>query len=465
MSPPPGRPKEGSLPPGGKARSAKGAHIGPPRGRPKEGSLPLGGKARSAKGALEATVSPHVKRLLIAKGLRAFGDGYVSLLLPLYLLQLGFSPLQVGIIATTTLFGSGLLTLLVGLHAYRYHYRTLLLAATLLMAGTGLGFAVLTDFWPLLLIALVGTLNPSSGDVSVFLPLEHAVLSRVVDDKKRTAVFARYSLVGSLAAAFGALVAAAPSVVASSTGISGIAALQSMFVLYALLAGLSALVYRELPRALESETRQPQAPLEKSKKNVYTLAALFSLDAFGGGFVVQSMVALWLYQRFSLSLAVTSTVFFWTGVLTAFSYLVAVRIADRFGLVNTMVFTHLPANLCLILIPFMPDVSYAITLLFVRSALSQMDVPTRSSYVMAIVPPVERPAAASITSVPRSLASAASPLLSGYLLGLSSFGWPLVAAGAVKIVYDLLLLTMFRKVRPPEEHPRVGSSSPAADAK
>ena len=414
---------------------------------------------------MRTSFSPHVTRLLIAKGLRAFGDGYVSLLLPLYLLQLGFSPLQVGIIATTTLFGSGLLTLLVGLHAYRYHYRTLLLAATLLMAGTGLGFALLTDFWPLLLIALIGTLNPSSGDVSVFLPLEHAVLSRVVDDKKRTAVFARYSLVGSLAAAFGALVAAAPSFVASSTGISGIAALQSMFVLYALLAGLSALVYRGLPRALESEARQPQAPLEKSKKNVYTLAALFSLDAFGGGFVVQSMVALWLYQRFSLSLAVTSTVFFWTGVLTAFSYLVAVRIADRFGLVNTMVFTHLPANLCLILIPFMPDVSYAIALLFVRSALSQMDVPTRSSYVMAIVPPVERPAAASITSVPRSLASAASPLLSGYLLGLSSFGWPLVAAGAVKIAYDLLLLTMFRKVRPPEEHPSVAPSSPATDAK
>ena len=395
--------------------------------------------------------SANVTRLLVAKGLRAFGDGYVSLLLPLYLLDLGFSPLQVGIIAIATLFGSGLFTLLVGLHAYRYHYRTLLLAATILIAGTGLGFALLTAFWPLLVIAIVGTLNPSSGDVSVFLPLEHAVLSRVVGDKERTAVFARYSLVGSLIAALGSLAAAVPTVMASITGLSVKASIQAMFVFYAVLGLLAALAYRGLPKSLASETQQTRAPLDKSKKRVYTLAALFSLDAFGGGFVVQSMVALWLFQRFGMSLSAAGTIFFWTGLLTALSYLVAVRIADRIGLVNTMVFTHLPANLCLVLIPFMPDVGYAIALLFVRSALSQMDVPTRSSYVMAIVPPAERPAAASITSIPRSLASAAGPFLSGYLLGLSSFGWPLVAAGSVKIVYDLLLLVMFRKVRPPEE--------------
>jgi MFS family permease len=395
--------------------------------------------------------SQHVIRLLVAKGARAFGDGYVSLLLPIYLLNLGFSPLQVGIIATTTLLGSGLLTLLVGLRAYRYPYRSLLLAATLLMVGTGLGFALVTDFWPLLLIALAGTLNPSSGDVSVFLPLEHAVLSRVVRDKKRTAVFARYSLVGSLIAALGSLAAALPATAASALGISTTAAIQGMFVLYALLGGVAAAVYRGLPRTLGIDARVPTAPLTKSKKTVYTLAALFSLDAFGGGFVVQSMVALWLYQKFSLSLAAAGTLFFWTGVLTAFSYLVAVRIADRFGLVNTMVFTHVPSSLCLIAMPFMPELSYVVVLLIIRSALSQMDVPTRSSYVMAIVPPAERPAAASITSVPRSLASAVSPFLTGYLLGVSTFGWPLVIAGGLKIVYDLLLLVMFRNVRPPEE--------------
>ena len=395
--------------------------------------------------------SQSVSRLLIAKGLRAFGDGFVSLLLPLYLLELGLSPLQVGVIATATLLGSGVMTLLVGMHAYRYRYRSLLLAATLLMAGTGAGFALLTDFWPLMIIAIVGTLNPSSGDVSVFLPLEHAVLSRVVADRDRTAVFARYALVGTLMAAIGSLAIAVPGALVASIGLTVRTAMQSMFMLYALLGLITALIYRGLPPSLESDTQIPAAPLDKSKKTVYLLAALFSLDAFGGGFVVQSMVALWLFQKFDLSIAVAGTIFFWTGLLTAFSYLVAVRMANRFGLVNTMVFTHLPANLCLVAIPFMPDLGYVIVLLFIRSALSQMDVPTRSSYVMAIVTPAERAAAASITSVPRSLASAIGPVLSGYLLGISSFGWPLVVAGGVKIVYDVLLLIMFRKVKPPEE--------------
>jgi MFS family permease len=395
--------------------------------------------------------SPHVNRILVAKGLRAFGDGYVSLLLPLYLLQLGYSALQVGVIATATLLGSGVLTLAVGLHAYRFHYRTLLLAATALMAMTGLGFAAVTDFWPLLLIAFVGTLNPSSGDVSVFLPLEHAVLSRVVGDRDRTAAFARYSLVGALVAAAGSLAAALPQLAAHAFGTSDRAAMQAMFVLYAATAGITALVYRTLPRALGADVKAAPAPLTRSKARVYTLAALFSLDAFGGGFVVQSMVALWLFQRHGLSPGEASAIFFWTGVLSAGSFLVAVRIADRFGLVNTMVFTHLPANLCLVLVPFMDDLAAVLALLFVRSALSQMDVPTRSSYVMAIVSPEERPAAASITSVPRSLASAVSPVLAGALLAASPFGWHLVAAGGAKIAYDLMLLAMFGKVRPPEE--------------
>jgi MFS family permease len=400
----------------------------------------------------------NVDRILIAKGLRAFGDGYVSLLLPVYLLELGFSPLQVGIIATTTLLGSGVLTLGVGLYAHRYHYRALLLAATLLMAGTGLGFAFLHDFWPLMLVALVGTLNPSSGDVSVFLPLEHAVLSRMVDDKRRTAVFARYSLVGSLLAAVGSLAAALPMLMVTHLDMSQKAADQWMFVLYAVLAGAAALTYRQLPPRAEADGPQPAAPLSKARKSVFTLAALFSLDAFGGGFVVQSMLALWLYQRFGLSITLAGTIFFWSGILTSLSYLVAVRIANRFGLVNTMVFTHLPSSLCLLLIPFMNHIGYVIALLFLRSALSQMDVPTRSSYVMAIVPLEERPAAASVTSVPRSLASAVSPFLAGYLLSASSFGWPLLAAGALKIIYDVLLLAMFRKVRPPEEQRMAAST-------
>jgi MFS family permease len=395
----------------------------------------------------------HVNRILIAKGLRGFGDGFVSLLLPVYLIALGFSPFQVGLIATTTLLGSGLSTLLVGHQAWRFHFRSWLLAATLLMAGTGAGFALVTDFWPLMLIALIGTLNPSGGDVSVFLPLEQALLSQVVPDRQRTWVMARYSLVGTLLAAFGALAAGLPTLLVASADLSNIHAMQIMFVLYALLACVAGAVYRGLPKAAVSDTPQPRSGLHTSRKRVYTLAALFSLDAFGGGFVVQSLVALWLYQRFDLSVSIASTIFFWTGLLTAFSYIVAARLAGRFGLLKTMVFTHLPSSVCLILIPFMPDLGYAIGLLLLRGALSQMDVPTRSSYVMAIVPPAERAAAASVTSVPRSLASAVSPVLAGYLLGVSPFGWAFVAAGATKIVYDLLLLAMFHRVRPPEEQP------------
>ncbi len=319
------------------------------------------------------------------------------------------------------------------------------------MAATGLAFAAFADFWPLLIVAVVGTLNPSSGDVSVFLPLEQAVLARIVKDRERTAVFARYSLVGALVGAVGALFAGLPEVLAHATGLDAKSALQAMFVLYGLLGVISGLVYRKLPGTLATDAGKRTAPLGPSKRIVYTLASLFSLDAFGGGFIVQSLLALWLFQKFQLSTAVAGTIFFWTGVLSAFSYLVAVRIADRFGLVNTMVFTHLPSSLLLLAIPFVPDLTWVIVLLLARAALSQMDVPTRSSYVMAVVSPGERAAAASITSVPRSLASAVSPLIAGYLLGLSTFGWPLMIAGGLKIVYDLSLLATFRTVRPPEE--------------
>ncbi len=391
------------------------------------------------------------RRLLFARGLRAFADGFVSLLLPIYLLGLGFSALEVGIIATATLAGSGLSTLAIGFVAHRFSHRRLLLAATLLMAATGLAFASLTAFWPLLIVAFVGTLNPSSGDVSVFLPLEHAVLSHTVTDERRTSAFARYSLIGSLAAATGSLAAGVPAWLATASGLSLTASIQWMFVLYAAMGAATALAYRGLPRASEAGPGSAKSALGKSKRIVYTLAALFSIDAFGGGLVVQSMIALWLYQRFGLSLATAGSLFFWLGLVTSVSYLVAARVSRRIGLVNTMVFTHLPANLCLVLVPFVADLRYVIALLIVRSALSQMDVPTRTSYVMAIVEPAERPAAASVTSVPRSLASAAGPSLAGYLLTLSPFGWPLLVAGATKIVYDLLLLALFAKVRPPEE--------------
>jgi MFS family permease len=395
--------------------------------------------------------------LLLARGLRGIADGMISLVLPAYLLTLGYGAVETGLIATATLAGSAALTLTVGLYAHRADGRTLLMAASLLMALTGTAFALFEDFWPLLLVALVGTLNPSAGDVSVFLPLEQAKLSGLAGAARRTRLFARYSFVGSMAGSLGALAAGLPEVAAQAAGIDARHAWQGAFLAYAATGLVVLLLYRRLPPA-PSARHRTVAPLGPSKRIVFTLAALFSLDAFAGGFVVQSLLALWLLERFGLSLMAAGTIFFWTGLLSAFSYFAAARLAERFGLINTMVFTHLPANLCLAAVPFVGDVRWAIALLMVRSALSQMDVPTRTSYVMSVVSAAERPAAATFTAVPRSLASAASPALAGSLLAASGFGWPLVIAGGLKIVYDLLLLALFRK-RPPLPEPDEGDSS------
>ncbi|HWI29599.1 MAG TPA: MFS transporter [Stellaceae bacterium] len=400
---------------------------------------------------LPPDAQPEARLLLLGRGLRAFGDGFVSLILPLYLKLLGFHDLAIGILTAATLAGSAGLTLLVGFRAQRYGHRLLLLGATLLMIGTGMGFALETRFWPLLLVGFLGTLNPSSGDVSLFLPLEQALLADVTPDRSRTALFAAYSLTGSLLAALGALAAGLPEIIDALTPLGLLQSVQAMFALYALLGLATYLLYRRLPGQTVHRRASPARPLGPSRRIVLVLAGLFSLDAFGGGFIVQSLLALWLFDRFGLSVAAAGYFFFGSGLLAAASYLAAARIARRIGLINTMVWTHLPSNLLLALVPFAPNLGAALALLLLRSALSNMDVPTRTSYVMAVVTPEERAAAASVTSVPRSLAAAASPVAAGWMLTLSSFGWPLVAAGAIKAVYDLLLLIMFRHRRPPEE--------------
>ena len=394
--------------------------------------------------------SVDAMRVLAGRSVRAFADGFVSLLLPIYLLRLGFSALAIGAIITSTLLGSALLTLALGL-----------IAACLLMAATGAGFALTRQYWLILVIAFVGTMNPSAGDVSVFLPLEHTVLAETVEPRRRTALFARYSLVGTLMAAMGTLAASIPDLVAAPFGISRVAAVQFTFWVYGALGLVALLLYRPLSTAVEAPSPAPAArpALGPSKHLVYTLAALFSIDAFGGGFFVQSLLALWLFQAFHLSVATASSILFWSSVCSALSFLVAVPISERIGLINTMVFTHLPSNIFLILVPFAPNLATAIGLLLARNALSQMDVPTRTSYVMAVVTPEERPAAASITAVPRSLATAVSPILAGYLLTLSPFGWPLLIGGALKAMYDVLLLIKFRGVRAAEER-RAASPGP-----
>ena len=395
--------------------------------------------------------SRDARLLLTARGLRAFADGFISLLLPFYLTAIGFQPFEVGAITTATLLGSGVLTLLIGLYAHRLGLGRLLTAAALLMFATGAGFASFSGFWPLLVVAAVGPMNPSAGDVSVFLPLEQTLLARAADDRRRTALFARYNLVGALVGALGALAAGLPALLAQLSGIDPMDSLKAMFWLYGGVGLAVLLIYRQLGPRAGGTAAPAAAPLGRSRRIVYTLAALFSVDAFAGGLAVQSLLALWLLQRFDLSIEATASIFFWAGLLTALSFLAAAPLARRIGLINTMVFTHLPSNVFLMLVPLMPNLPLALLFLLLRSALSSMDVPARSSYVMAIVTPGERPAAASVTAVPRSLASSLGPLLAGYLLGVSAFGWPLVLCGALKIGYDLALLKMFRALRPPEE--------------
>jgi len=388
--------------------------------------------------------------LIAARGVRGFGDGFTALLLPVYLASLGFGAFRIGVLTTATLLGSAALTLAVGLAGHRVAAKRLLFAACGLMVATGVAFSQVHAFWPLVVIGFAGTLNPSGGDVSPFLPLEQSLLAHAGPPSQRTHLFARYSLTGTLAAAVGALSVGLLGPIGRLTGLPRLTLVEATFGVYGLLALVAAALYRRLPdEPVESAT--PRTPLGPSRRNVFELAALFSLDSFGSGFMVQSLFALWLFHRFGLSLAVAGGFFFWTGALSAVSQLAAPILAKRIGLINTMVFTHLPASLCVIAVAFAPNVQVAFVLLVVRALLSNMDVPARTSYVMAVVTPAERAAAAGVTNVPRSLASAFSPALSGLLFSLSPFAWPLVIGGSLKALYDLLLLWRFQKVRPPEE--------------
>ena len=394
--------------------------------------------------------APDILCLYGARALRGFGDGFAIIILPVYLSAVGFSPQQIGIVASASLLGTAALTLLIGFVAPRFELRSLFLAGAGLIVATGLIFPSMETLAPVLLVAFVGSINPSGGDLGMLVPLEHALLTRETADRDRTRVFARYSLIGSLASSFGALAAAVPEILASA-GWSRPGAIRLMFYLYAALGLGAALLYRRLPRDHSHAANVPKAALGPSRHIVYRLAALFSLDAFAGGFVVQSLLALWLFQRFNLSLEAASLYFFCASLLGAFSFPVAAWLAGRIGLINTMVYTHIPSSLCLIAAAFSSDLTVVLALLLVRSALSQMDVPTRSSYVMAVVTPAERTAAASVTAVPRSLASSISPAIAGFMLAGPFSGLPLVLCGGLKIAYDLALLRMFRHTRPPEE--------------
>jgi MFS family permease len=404
----------------------------------------LGGRGRS-----------DIFYLYTARAARGFGDGFAAIILPAYLSELGFNPFQIGVVAAAALLGSAVLTLAIGFVAPRYDLRTLLLACAGLMIATGIAFPSTQVFIFIVLIAFIGTMNPTTGDIGVHVPLEQAALAHGVSDEDRTRTFARYSLIGALSVAAGALTAGAPDLMIPA-GIDKMGAFKIMFYIYAALGLLAGTLYSCLPHSKAQAQAPPTQALGPSRRTVYKLAALFSLDAFAGGFTVQSLMALWLFERFDLSLAAASGFFFWSNLLSAFSLPVAARLARRFGLINTMVFTHIPSSICLIAAAFSSDLTVVLALLLLRAASSQMDVPTRTSFVMAVVTPAERTAAASVTAVPRSLASSLSPALSGALLSTSLIGLPLVLCGALKIVYDLALLFSFRHMKPPEEREESG---------
>lgn len=381
--------------------------------------------------------------VLYARALRGFADGCIAVVLPAYLLALGHGELEVGLISTATLFGSAFTTLAVGRWGHRFAIRRLMLAAAALMALTGLAFAGFSTLWPLLLVGFFGTLNPSSGDASVFMPLDHTMLA-TAPAERRTALFARYSFFGSMFGALGALLAGAPEWVAAA-GWPMLDALRAMFVLYGAIGVAVWFLYRRLPNPRAEEAR-PAVPLGPSRGIVWRLAGLFGVDSFAGGLTLNSLLALWLFQRFGMSLAAAGAFFFWTGLLAAVSQLAAPLLARRIGLINTMVFTHIPSSLFLIVAALASSLELTLACLLARSLLSQMDVPARGAFVMNVVTPQERPAAASFTAVPRSLAAAVSPALTGAMFAAGALAAPLVLCGVLKIAYDLALFAAFRRV-------------------
>jgi MFS family permease len=405
-------------------------------------------------------VSPYgrdARLILSARAIRTFAYGYLSVLLGIYLEQVGFAPWQVGAILTATLTGSAVLTLVLSAAADRWGRRPMLALSALLMAASGGAFAATTHYPLLILASLTGTVGATSGEVGPFLSLEQAMLPQTVPAARRNAVFGWYNTVGALAGAVGALFAGAPVLLQAWLGWSPQPALRAMFVLYAAIGLVVLLIFLRLSPAVEigAFARGPAAALRgglhRSRASILKLSALFGLDSLAGGFVVQSLIAFWFHLRWGAGPELLGPIFLGVGLLQAVSFLAAARIAGRIGLINTMVFTHLPSNVVLMLIPAAPTLPLAVVLLLARHALSQMDVPARQSYIMAVVDPEERNRAAAVTNVVRNAAQAVTPVLSGYAMQVVSLGLPFVLGGALKSVYDIILYVQFRHIRPPDE--------------
>jgi len=399
-------------------------------------------------------------RLLFAtRVLRMFGYGFLAVVLVLYLDALGLDALTIGIVLTLTLVGDTLISLWLTTNADRIGRRRVLVAGSLLMVAAGVVFAA-TSWVPLLIIAAtLGVISPTGNEVGPFLAVEQAALSQATPDARRTPTFAWYNLAGYVATALGSLSAGLTSQALLGAGFAAVDAYRGIVIGYAVVGLLMAAVFAQVGRGVEAPAA-PQADdgikrrlgLGRSKGIVARLSALFALDAFAGGFVPQSLMAYWFHLRFDVEPAVLGGIFFGANLLAAVSSLSASRIARRIGLVNTMVFTHLPSNVLLILVPLMPSLELAIAVLLLRYSLSQMDVPTRQSYVMAVVEPGERSAAAGVTGIARTTGAAISPALSAPLVASASLmALPFFIAGGLKIGYDLLLWRAFRARPAPEE--------------
>jgi MFS family permease len=402
-------------------------------------------------------VSADGRRILAARGVRNFAYGFLSVLLGIYLEALGYTPAHVGGVLTATLAGSALLSLVFALVADRWGRRRVLVSSAGLMALAGATYGLGAPYPVLLLAALTGTLGVTSGEVGPFLSLEQAILPQTCPQARRTQLFSLYNLQGAVAASLGALCAGLPALLQAGLGMDRVMALHLMFVLYAVLALITLRLFLSLSPEVEVDQKEPRPGmtlLHRSRKIVMGLSALFGLDSLAGGFVVQSLIAFWFFRRWGVGPEVLGPVFLASGLLQAASYLVAAKVAGRIGLLHTMVFTHLPSNVLLMLIPVMPSLETAILCLLLRQSLSQMDVPTRQSYIVAVVDPEERTAAAGLTNVARNVSQALTPALAGYAMGALSLGLPFVLGGGLKIVYDLLLLATFRHVKPPEESRR-----------
>ena len=380
------------------------------------------------------------------KGVRAFGDGMMSIGLAQYANAIGLSGLQAGLVATSALLGTSLTTWLVGQYVERIGRRRMLIWAAFLAIATGIAYAASSSLAVLLGVAFLGTVNPTSGDVSSFLPIEQAILAQESEARTRVNLFARFSTVGSLAGALGALASGATVLFDDFPGVGTLGAIRLLFVIYSLLGVATLLLTLKLTPAAELVKSEKRSGLGPSKRKVYTLSALFATDAFAGGLVVQSIIALFLLRKFDLDPAQTGAVFFGTSLFSAISFLISSRLSMRYGLVNTMVFTHLPSNLLLVGVAFAPGVGMAVAFLMARSILSQMDVPPRQALIVGVVEPEERAATAAVTGLSRSIASAGAPALGGALLGTGFAGLPFVVCGGLKSMYDLALWALFRKL-------------------